>query len=113
MKVDDTTVFIPSKDVKASSAFYADLGFSSEFVTDDIWLFECGGCSFFLQRFFKQQRAESLQLQLCVLDIDSAFQQAESARNKRKITPIQQEISGKGFYIWGPSGESWHVSQSV
>jgi hypothetical protein len=113
MMVEDIKVFIPSKDFEASSAFYTDMGFSSQVVTRDISLFENGECAFFLQRFYKQQLAENLMLQLCVLDIESAFKKAESSRNKRKITPIQQESWGQVFYVWGPSGELWHVTQRV
>lgn len=113
MKVDDIKAFIPSKDYERSTKFYTDLGFSGEFVTEDLTLFSNDDCSFFLQRFYNQQLAENLMLQLCVLDIDVAFIKADSARHKRKITSIQSEPWGKVFYLWGPAGELWHVTQLV
>lgn len=111
MKVDDIRVFIPSKDYENSKAFYTDLGFSGEYVTDDLTLFASAECTFFLQRFYNKDLAENLMLQLIVLDIDAAFEIANKSTYKTKITLIQQERWGKVFYLWGPSGELWHVTQ--
>ena len=111
MKVDDIRAFIPSKDYQSSKSFYTDLGFSSEYVTDDLTLFESGQCTFFLQRFYNKELAENLMFQLIVLDIEEAFEMANRTQHKIKITPIQQEHWGKVFYLTGPSGELWHITQ--
>ena len=111
MKVDDIRVFIPSQDFEKSKAFYQGLGFSGEFVTDDLHLFENGQCAFFLQRFYNQQLAENLMMQLCVLDIQQAHDLAASSKHAKKLTSIQNEPWGKVFYLWGPCGELWHVTQ--
>ena len=50
-------------------------------------------------------------LQICVLDIESAFKIANVARHKQKITPIKDEPWAKVFYLWGPVGELLHVTQ--
>ena len=111
MLVDDIRVFVPSKDFNESTEFYSDLGFINEYVSDDISIFENGECSFFLQRFYNKQLAENLMLQICVLDIESAFKIANVARHKQKITPIKDEPWAKVFYLWGPVGELLHVTQ--
>ena len=111
MKVSDIRPFIPSKDYQTSIEFYSDLEFSSDYVTDDLTLFENGNCTFFLQRFYNQQLCENLMFQMCVVDIESTFKVANSARHKQKITAIENERWGKVFYLWGPSGELWHVTQ--
>ena len=111
MNAVDIRVFMPSKDFDVSTEFYADLGFTHEPVTQDLSLFQNGECTFFLQRFYEQKFAENLMLQLCVLDIEVAFELAENARHKGKITPIQDERWGRVFYVWGPSGELLHVTQ--
>lgn len=49
--------------------------------------------------------------QLCVKDIDSAYKIAELSRHKQKLTLIQCEQWGKVFYLTGPAGELWHVTQ--
>jgi hypothetical protein len=109
----DIRAFIPSKDYEQSKTFYTELGFVGEYVTDDLTLFESDQCTFFLQRFYNKELAENLMFQLIVLDIDGAFEMATNSKHKTKITPIQQEHWGKVFYLWGPSGELWHVTQLV
>jgi hypothetical protein len=111
MKVDDIRVFIPSKNYENSKTFYTEIGFLGDFVTDDLTLFTSGECTFFLQRFYNKELAENLMFQLIVLDIDNAFEMANKSTYKTKITPIQQEHWGKVFYLTGPSGELWHVTQ--
>ena len=111
MNVDDIRTFIPSKNYQDSKTFYEELGFSGVYITDDLTLFESGECSFFLQRFYNKELAENLMFQLIVLDIDSAYEIADKSQHKTKITPIQQEHWGKVFYLTGPSGELWHVTQ--
>jgi len=51
MDVIDIKTFVPSKDYEISKSFYSEIGFKSEYVTDDLTLFENGDCLFFLQRF--------------------------------------------------------------
>jgi hypothetical protein len=113
MKVDDIRAFIPCKDYENSKTFYTELGFSGEYVTDDLTLFEAGECTFFLQRYYNKEFAENLMFQLIVVDIDAAFEMANKSKHKTKITPIQQEHWGKVFYLTGPSGELWHVTELV
>jgi|TARA_R110000868_G_scaffold34305_6_gene123951 hypothetical protein len=113
MRVEDIRAFIPSKDYENSKIFYTDLGFSSEYVTDDLTLFTSGHCTFFLQRYYSKEFAENLMFQVIVADIDAAFKTANKSKHKTKITPIQQERWGKVFYLHGPSGELWHVTQLV
>lgn len=111
MEIDDIRAFIPCKDYQASIEFYTDLGFTSEYISDDLTLFESGKFTFFLQRFYNQQLCENLMFQLCVKDIESAYKIAELSRHKRKLTLIQCERWGKVFYLTGPAGELWHVTQ--
>ena len=111
MKVDDIRAFIPSKDYEITKTFYTELGFTGVYVSDDLTLFESGECTFFVQRFYNKELAENLMLQLIVLDIETAFEIANKSKHKTKISPIQQENWGKVFYLHGPSGELWHVTQ--
>ena len=111
MIVNNISVFIPGKNFEISAEFYTDLGFVSDYVSDDLSIFANGQCTFFLQRHYNQEFAENLMLQICVLNIDLAYQSANSARHKQKITGIKTEHWGKVFYIWGPSGELLHITQ--
>lgn len=111
MQIDDIRVFIPSQQFEESIAFYNDLGFKSEAVTNDLMIFENGSCSFFLQRFYNKEFAENLMLQVCVKDIEQAYAKAKIARHKHKISPIDDEGWGRVFYVWGPCGELLHITQ--
>ena len=77
VQVDDIRVFIPSKDYEVSKSFYQALGFNMDYVSDDRTLFENGDCFFFLQRFYNQELANNLVLQLSVLDINEAYNRTD------------------------------------
>lgn len=112
MKVDDISVFIPSKNYQVSQAFYQALGFKMDYVNDDLSLFQSGTCKFFLQRFYNQEFANNLMLQLSVIDINEAFEVITHLKGfDIKYEPIVAERWGKVVYLWGPSGELWHVTE--
>jgi hypothetical protein len=51
-------------------------------------------------------------LQLIVLDIQEAFVTISSIKGfDIKYQPIKTEPWGKVIYLWGPSGELWHVTE--
>lgn len=111
MNVTDIKVFVPSKDYEISKLFYAEIGFKPEFLTDDLTLFQNGSCSLYLQRFYNQELADNFMLQICVSDIEEAFNMCSNSKHKTRITPIQQEEWGKVFYLWGPAGELLHITE--
>lgn len=112
MKVDDIRVFVPSKDYEVSRSFYVALGFSMEFVSEDLSLFENGDCSFFLQRFYNKDLAENLMLQLSVIDIQDVYNDIKKLNGfDVKFEGIKRERWGNVIYLWGPSGELWHITE--
>lgn len=112
MKVNGISVFIPSKDYAISKSFYQAIGFKMNYVTEDLSLFKNGGCTFFLQNFYNEQFANNLMFQLSVLDIDEAYEIISNLDNfDIKYEPINIECWGKVFYLWGPAGELWHVTE--
>lgn len=111
MQVTDIKCFIPSKDYTVSKAFYTEIGFKPEYVTNDLTLFINGDSEFFLQRYYQQQLAENFMLQICVEDIESAFGLCSASKHKTKISPVQNEPWGRVFYLWGPVGELLHITQ--
>jgi hypothetical protein len=114
VKIDDIRVFIPSKDYEISESFYQALGFEMDYVTDDLALFENGDCSFFIQRFYNEDLAHNLMLQLSVLDINEVFEVIPSLDNfDIKYAPVKTEPWGKVVHLWGPSGELWHVTEFI
>lgn len=113
MKVNNIKAFVPSKDYEISKAFYQEIGFKADRASDDLTLFENGDCYFFLQRFFKQELADNFMLQVCVADIDAAYQICKQSKHKSKMTEINSEPWGKVFYLWGPAGELLHITELV
>lgn len=112
MKFNSIRVFIPSKNYEISKSFYQALGFQMNYVTDDLSLFENGECTFYLQRFYNEELAKNLMFQLSVLDINEAFDVISNLGNfDIKYEPIKIEPWGKVVYLWGPSGELWHVTE--
>lgn len=111
MNVTVIKVFMPSKNYDISKSFYSEIGFKPEFVTDDLTLFQNGACSLYLQRFYNQELADNFMLQICVSDIEAAFDVCSSSEHKTRITPVQQEAWGKVFYLWGPAGELLHITE--
>lgn len=111
MDVNDIKVFVPSLDYEVSKSFYTEIGFKPDYVSDDLTLFQNGDCFLFLQRFYNEDLAKNLMLQICVSDIDKAFERCNNASHKTKISPIQEEHWARLFYVWGPVGELLHITE--
>jgi hypothetical protein len=112
MQASDIRVFIPSKDFNESIAFYQALGFVMQPAGEDLAIFEGNGCTFFLQKYYSEEFAKNLMLQLLVPSIEDALAVIESVKNFNiKYQPIKDEAWGRVVYLWGPSGELWHVTQ--
>ena len=111
MNVTDIKVFVPSKDYEISKSFYLEIGFKAEFITDDLTLFQNGTCALYLQRFYNQELADNFMLQICVSDMEEAFNICSSSKYKMRITSIEQQAWGKVFYLWGPAGELLHITE--
>ena len=89
MNVTDIKAFVPSKDYEVSKSFYSEIGFKPKFVTDDLTLFQNEACCLYLQRFYNQELADNFMLQVCVADIEEAFNVCSSSEYKTRITSIQ------------------------
>ncbi|WP_342743317.1 lactoylglutathione lyase [Pseudocolwellia agarivorans] len=83
-----------------------------DYATEELSIFENGGCTFFLQKTYNQVLNTQLMLQLSVVDINEAFQVISHLKGfDIKYEPIKVEPWGKVIYLWGPSGELWHVTE--
>ena len=112
MQVSDIRAFIPSKDYEISKSFYQALGFTMQYASDELSIFEWGECTFFLQKYYNEELAKNLMFQLIVPNIDAAFKVISNIEGfDIRYEPIKQERWGKVVYLWGPSGELWHVTE--
>ena len=112
MNTEGIRVFIPSKNYEESQSFYQALGFKMTLASDDLSIFESTNCTFFLKKFYNEALANNLMLQLIVVNIHDAFELISGMPECNiKFTPIKQERWGKVIYLWGPSGELWHITE--
>lgn len=112
MKLNDIRVFIPSKDYEISQSFYQAFGFTLSKASDDLSILEKDNTTFFLQRYYNKEFAENLMLQLVVENIDEAYRVVSGIEGYDvRHSPIKQESWGKVIYLWGPSGELWHITE--
>ncbi len=111
MQVEDIKAFVPCKDYEISKSFYQEIGFSCDYVTEDLSLLQNGDCFILLQRFYNAELADNFMLQICVKDINSAFELCSKSEQKRKMSEIAVEPWAHFFYLWGPSGELLHITQ--
>lgn len=110
MNFHDIRTFVPSKDFEVSKAFYQSLGFTFETAGPDLMIFQKDNCTFFLQNFFNEELANNLMLQLIVDDIKAAHELV-SGLGDVKHSEIKREPWGSVVYLWGPSGELWHITE--
>ena len=73
--------------------------------SDDLTIFSKGSCAFFLQRFFNEELAKNLVLQLIVSDIQEAFDFISKIRGiDFRFEPIKSEPWGRSFIFGGHQG---------
>ena len=113
MEIQEIRSFIPCKDYKKSKAFYSALGFEAEAAGNNLTIFTKNGCTFFLQdTFYSEAFCQNLMFQLIVKNIDDAYNLASSlADSDIKHSEIKEEHWGRVVYLWGPSGELWHITE--
>ena len=111
MQVNDIKAFVPCENYEVSKLFYQEIGFKLENASDDLTLLLNGDCRLFLQRFYNSDLADNFMLQVCVADINAAYELCSQSVYKRKISAIEKEHWGTVFYLWGPSGELLHITQ--
>ena len=111
MNIDHIKAFVPAKNYEHSQQFFTDIGFTATYPSEDLTLLENGSCSLFVFRAEDEDLPKEFMLQICVTDIDVAFEQCSKARHKQDISDVKIEHWGKVFYLSGPSGEFLHITQ--
>ena len=112
MQVEDIRVFVPSKDFEKSKLFYKVLGFKLTFESGDVAEFENGECSFLLQNFYNEEFASNLMLQLVVSSVEGVHKELKELPDMFHRFEEPKEVPwGKVLYLWGPSGELWHITE--
>jgi len=75
-------------------------------------VFYLGQCTFFIAKDANNDYASHLMMQLVVEDVDAAMAAVKTIEHVEvKHSDISQERWGKVFYVYGPAGEQWHITQ--
>jgi len=112
MKTRDIRPFIPVRDLAQSKSFYEALGFKSNDSTSELTIISNDTCTFFLYPSDNVNQENNFMFQLSVPNIEDALRSIENVENSNvKYEPIKEERWGKVIYMWGPSGEMWHITE--
>lgn len=105
--------FVLCKDFDTSVLFYKTLGFKVEFKSNDICEMSLDQCSFLLQNYYIKEFSDNLMLQLIVSDVGSVYSKFSSICYDygMRIDSPKKEPWGMVSYMWGPSGELWHITE--
>jgi len=110
--VDDIKVFVPSKSFALSKEFYAAFGFELVYDSDEYAEFRNNDCSFILQNYYHNSLAKNLMIQLVVSSVDEVYAEVNKLLDFGiKLKPPEIKGWGKLLYLWGPSGELWHITE--
>jgi hypothetical protein len=101
-----------------SKRFYLALGFALTFDAGEVAGFKCDSGAFLLQNYYAKDWAENFMMQLLVADLDAWWVHIEAldlAGNFGVAPPRAPAMQSWGLriaFVFGPSGELWHIAQA-
>ena len=114
MKITNIRTFLPSKDFEVSKKFYVDMGFDVQWQSDDLVIYGTKERNFFLQKYYNEDWANNLMMQMHVDDLDALYAIVEPLITKyegTKIKPIFTADYGRTFHLIDPAGVLWHMTE--
>jgi len=109
--------FVPAKDFETSKRFYADLGFQTRPLGDDLAELKLGPHSFLLQNYFVEAWAGNFMMHLLVTNLDPWWTHIASldlAARYGVQHPRPPKLESWGLfvaYVFDPSGVLWHIAE--
>lgn len=112
--------FVPSgADYELAIAFYRDLGFETQWRSEDLAVMRNGGCRFYLQRILNEELQRNFMMFLEVDDLDAWWQRIEIAALVARYPGVAARPPE--LYPWGkreihlidPAGVLWHIAAST
>ena len=110
--------FVPGgKNYALSKAFYEALGFTIDFDVGEVAGLSCDSGAFLLQNYHHDGWAENFMMHLEVEDLDAWWANLQAAdlpgrfRVPPPKPPQRQPWGLVVAYVYGPSGELWHIGQ--
>ena len=118
-KAIDIKAFVPAKDLGLSIRFYNDLGFITNWSSEDAAQMQIGSSRFLLQKFYVEQHAANFMMSLLVENVDAWWRHIERIGLKLKYpsimlkAPAMQPWGLRVLYLSDPSGVLWHIVETT
>jgi predicted enzyme related to lactoylglutathione lyase len=114
VEFDKVTAFVPAKDFEQSKRFYSEI---FELVREDtkVCEFRAGNGGFLLQDFYQHEFASHCMYRVSCSDLQTTWaklSQVVAKYDGTSVRPPKNEVWGRVVYLYGPSGELWHVTQA-
>lgn len=118
MEAVEIKAFVPARDFELSKRFYAELGFSIPWSSDDLAYLHVGECSFLLQKFYRKEHAENFMMHLLVPDIEPWWRRVEDRRlverfGIRALPPEDRPWRIRDFVLTDPTGVMWRIGHNI
>jgi uncharacterized glyoxalase superfamily protein PhnB len=110
--------FVPARDFAQSKRFYADLGFTIVWSSDDLAYVRHGNVSFLLQNFYVAEHAKNFMMHMLVEELDAWWRHVETQGLASRYDvyaepPADRPWGLRDFVIVDPTGVLWRIAQSV
>ena len=116
MRIAELKAYVPARDFAQSKEFYADLGFTIVWSSDDLAYVRQGSASFLLQNFYVAEHAGNFMMHLLVEDLDAWWRHVQDQRLESKYAiflepPAERSWGLRDFVITDPTGVLWRIAQ--
>ncbi len=117
LKISDIRAFVPARDFGLSRRFYAALGWSEHWASDDLALLEVAGHRFYLQNYYNKDWAQNFMVHISVECAQDCYQRVREVIESghfpgtRVNAPEQQPYGALVAHVWDPSGVLLHFCQ--
>lgn len=111
----DVRVFVPSRDLEQSLAFYEALGWRRNWREGGLAEIELAGIRLYLQDFYVREWAHNFMIHVTVDDAAAWHRHAESVVARfpgtRTAPPKEEPYGATVTYVWDPGGVLLHLAQ--
>jgi catechol 2,3-dioxygenase-like lactoylglutathione lyase family enzyme len=118
MTIVEIKAFVPARDFALSKQFYADLGFTIAWSSDDLAYVRHGDASFLLQNFYVPEHAGNFMMHILVEDVEAWWRHVEARELPSKYhvkaePPSDKPWGLRDFVIVDPTGVLWRIGQNI
>ena len=115
--IEEIKAYVPARDFALAKHFYADLGFTIVWSSDDLAYVRHGNASFLLQNFYIKEHADNFMMHMLVEDLDAWWRHVEAQQLQSKYQimvepPADRSWGLRDFVITDPTGVLWRIAQS-